>query len=181
MASKSTRTKNATQSSKQKRNAYDEEAHKKLDDVTAALKDIGVRVGKSPVMNGGFDRLVTQINNIESRQNDIVEKVDLIHDAVYDPDKGLFARIKISEKEQSDKVKVIEQNVNVLSTWKTDVQQQLVTKEDFTSKLQFATSDLDKKIVDLSKWKTTTMSILKWIAATSGTAGMGYVIKLLLQ
>lgn len=56
---------------------------------------------ESPVLNGGFDKLVKQVDKIESvtdqmRQDQATsgKKVDAIHTAIYDPDTGLYGRVK---------------------------------------------------------------------------------------
>jgi len=42
---------------------------------------------KAPVLNGGFDSLVKTVDEIKG-------KVDEIHGVLYEPDKGIFARVK---------------------------------------------------------------------------------------
>lgn len=54
----------------------------------------------SAVLNGGFDTLLIKINSLEENQNIISQKIDMIHEAIYDPDDGLFARIKDVDVEQ---------------------------------------------------------------------------------
>lgn len=58
-----------------------------------------------PVLNGGFDDLVKKIEKIEfvfeQSRKDQVEanrKIDAIHVAVYDPDKGLYGKVKENTK-----------------------------------------------------------------------------------
>ncbi len=55
----------------------------------------------SPILNGGFDSLVKKVDKIESvteqmraEQAASSKKVDAIHVAIYDPDTGLYGRVK---------------------------------------------------------------------------------------
>lgn len=56
---------------------------------------------QSPILNGGFDDLVSKVNQIESvtehfnkAQEATSKKIDAIHVAVYDPDLGLYHVVK---------------------------------------------------------------------------------------
>ena len=56
---------------------------------------------QSPVLNGGFSDLVKKVDKIEtvteqmrSDQAASAKKVDAIHVAIYDPDTGLYGRVK---------------------------------------------------------------------------------------
>jgi len=56
---------------------------------------------ESPVLNGGFSDLVKKVDKIETvteqmraDQATSGKKVDAIHTAIYDPDTGLYGRVK---------------------------------------------------------------------------------------
>lgn len=56
---------------------------------------------EAPVFNGGFEDLMTKVNKIESIQTQLQvcqektsEQVTAIHTAIYDPEKGLYAKVK---------------------------------------------------------------------------------------
>lgn len=56
---------------------------------------------ESPVLNGGFDNLMTKVEKIESIQSQMGkvqetqgEKIDSIHSAIYEPEKGLYVKVK---------------------------------------------------------------------------------------
>lgn len=60
---------------------------------------------EKPVLNGGFDTLVTKVDRIEAAteqlregQSGLTKKVDAIHTAVYDPDTGLYQKVKNNTK-----------------------------------------------------------------------------------
>jgi len=49
----------------------------------------------APVLNGGFDALVSTVGEIK-------DKVDEIHDVLYEPDNGIFARVKESARDVAE-------------------------------------------------------------------------------
>ena len=52
------------------------------------------------------DRMMSSIDNLKEKQDDVAKDISKIKDAVYHPDEGLYARIKILEtwKENQSKV-----------------------------------------------------------------------------
>lgn len=60
---------------------------------------------EKPVLNGGFDKLVAKVEKIETvteslrdAQVEAKKKIDAIHVAVYDPDTGLYTKVKDNSK-----------------------------------------------------------------------------------
>lgn len=121
-------------------------------DIRELMSSIKTSIEKAPALNDGFDRLVNKIGEIQIQQkemqaqqnrlektiDEVAEQVDHISDSIYEPDKGLYARIKIidykvhgqnealndfsedigksyrSIKENSEKVDKIEDRVDTL-------------------------------------------------------------------
>ena len=56
---------------------------------------------ESPVMNGGFETLLGQTTRIKDVNEELKkmqaqqgEKIDAIHGAIYDPEKGIYSKVK---------------------------------------------------------------------------------------
>ena len=71
-------------------------------DIRDLMTSIKSSIEKAPALNDGFDHLVRKIGEIQSQQNrleksidEVAEQVDHISDSIYEPDNGLYARIKI--------------------------------------------------------------------------------------
>jgi len=156
-----------------------DEQDKKLDQVVQTLSAISDRVNSSPVLNGGFDNLVKKIDNLGDAQEEQTKKLDVIHNAIYEPDEGLFARIKASDAANNTKVAAVEKDIAVLTTWQEDHDFHAMGKEDVVQKLVQTTKVLEQQATELSKWKSTTMSILKWVGGTIATSGAGLIVKVL--
>lgn len=63
----------------------------------ALVESIAQKISSSTALNGGFDKMLMMVEHIQEKQSDTSEKVDKIHDALYNPSEGLYARIKMVE------------------------------------------------------------------------------------
>lgn len=61
------------------------------------LKKVQDTLDKAAVLNGGFDKVMLKLDHITEKQEETSEKVNKIHDTLYEPDKGFFARVKAIE------------------------------------------------------------------------------------
>jgi predicted nuclease with TOPRIM domain len=62
---------------------------------------------EAPILNGGFDRLFENVENIKTQ-------VDKLNKAVFDPENGLFVRVKSEKVETDHELKALEQKVSNL-------------------------------------------------------------------
>jgi hypothetical protein len=62
-----------------------------------SIEKIQDKLDQSKVLNGGFDTMIYKIDNMQEKQNITSEKVEKIHEALYEPDEGFFARVKTIE------------------------------------------------------------------------------------
>lgn len=62
---------------------------------------------EAPILNGGFDRLFENVENIKS-------EVDRLNKAVFDPEGGLFVRVKTEKVETDHDIEAIEKKVENL-------------------------------------------------------------------
>jgi polyhydroxyalkanoate synthesis regulator phasin len=62
---------------------------------------------EAPILNGGFDRLFENVENIKT-------EVDKLNKAVFDPENGLFVRVKSEKVETDHELKALEQKVSNL-------------------------------------------------------------------
>lgn len=134
----------------------------------------------SAALNGGFDTLLNKIDKIEEGQVHTGGKVDSIHDAIYHPDDGLFARVKDVEhfKEKIDHVERLGDAVVKLQQWrdceeKSD-QKALKKTEENEKQLEIQKS----QIKDLVDFQTRSTTLMKWILATVGGSMVTGLVKL---
>jgi hypothetical protein len=71
-------------------------------DLQLLVESIATKINAAPALNGGFDRMLVMVEHIQDRQEETAEKVDKIHDGLYEPDDGLYARVKAVETIQAE-------------------------------------------------------------------------------
>lgn len=119
------------------------------------------KIMNSPALNGGFDTLMLKIEGIEKCLGATGEKVDSIHEAVYHPDTGLFARVKSVEQWRSAEEKAVEKEAKL-----NDEHEKLVRGHD-------------DQLKELSKFKERSTAIVRWLVISLATGGAGLLGKLL--
>jgi len=140
----------------------------------------------APAMNGGFSTLMYKIEKIEKSQEQIVDKVDEIRDVLYDPDSGIYARIKIIENESIDneKFEKLEEDIFAIKTWKNSKEKSEEKEEQQDIDLQKVLSEHAEVIKELQSWYQKQAAVTKWLAVTVGTAligGIGKIIHMFLS
>ena len=143
------------------------------------LHTIHKKLDASPALNGGFDRLLYKIDGIEKSQGQIVEKVDKIHDAIYHPDDGLFARIASTKAAQVESVGRVEKQVEDLVNWKAQAEDADEDCEKEADELQLKLQHLQTSLENVEKFQSLTMAGLKWTLAAVAGGAITLLFKLL--
>ena len=68
------------------------------------------KMGESPALNGGFDKLYLLIEHIKEEQAKSGVKLDKVSDALYDPNHGLFSRVRAIESKLDTNIKDLNTN-----------------------------------------------------------------------
>jgi chaperonin cofactor prefoldin len=124
--------------------------------VLKTLTEVQQKVNASPVLNGGFDKLLYKVDKIELTLNEI-------HTAIYNPDEGLFSRIA------GDKALIDKQFIE-MNAWRDGIDKNLENKNSCTEKLLNTISEQQKKIDELAQWKKIVSTLIGWIGSAFGSA-----------
>ncbi len=89
------------------------------------LAEMSRRLVSSPVLNGGFDKLVLSVENIKKNQEDTSEKIDKMFETIYNPETGLFTRIYSLEHETKALKTTIDQSEEEDSSYKRKVENEI--------------------------------------------------------
>ena len=57
------------------------------------------KISSAKSLNGGFDKLANDVEHIKETQSDILEGIRGVKQNLYEPDSGLFSRVKELETE----------------------------------------------------------------------------------
>lgn len=112
-------------------------------------------------MNGGFDKLAGDVKHIKQTQTEVLDAVRGVKKSLYEPDSGLFSRVKELEMESGrrqefiDEIKPMIGQHQELVIWKKQVHSEVRDIED-----------LRHEISKLQEWKAGTQKVM-WIIATA--------------
>jgi uncharacterized protein YaaN involved in tellurite resistance len=110
------------------------------------VESIAQKINTSPVLNGGFDKMMVIVEHIQEKQQETSEKVDKIHDGLYNPDDGLYARVKMVET-------ATEQMVKSHAAHIAADEKNMKEINDSLKKLSSTDDDLSKKVETTSRLK----------------------------
>jgi len=144
-------------------------------DARDLLQNIRKKLESSAALNGGFDRLLFKIDGIEKSQVEISEKVGKIHEAIYNPDDGLFARIASNRASQIEAVTKIEKQLIEFSSWKQQYDEEDESCEKEADEIQEKIIRIEKTMDDIEKFQAMVFSVTKWLAAAIAGAGFSYL------
>ncbi len=171
---------NSSRSSSRLSNLVDSKAQEQ---VMGVLDKLEQKICNSPALNGGFDALMFKVEKIEESQEKIVVQVNSIHEAVYHPDDGLFARIKDIEhvKEKAESVDVLEKDVLKLQQWHIIDEKTSEKRNQISDEHEKLVNAHDDDIKELIKFKERIVAILKWGAGLLAGAILGGLGNLVYQ
>lgn len=119
-------------------------------------------------LNGGFDKLANDVEHIKESQADILEGIRGVKQNLYEPDSGLFSRVKDLEVESNrrqdfiDEVKPIITQHQEIVLWKKQAEKEVNEVEELRHELS-----------KLQDWKAGMQKII-WLV---GTAAVGMWVK----
>jgi hypothetical protein len=137
-----------------------EDEYKEILEVVKSIKN-------SPAMNGAFDKLVTSVEEIgktqtemamdvklmKSQQEESMNRIQELHDVIYDPDLGIYKRINDSINvglNQEDHLKNIDEKIETVNHEALQTNERLIkvesTREDLVEVAGERMENLDSTI-----------------------------------
>tara|TARA_Y100000592_G_C5392416_1_gene278911 strand:- start:17 stop:475 length:459 start_codon:yes stop_codon:yes gene_type:complete len=132
-----------------------------LEELLAKVSKIEDKVTSAKSLNGGFDKLLLEVEHIKEAQVNILNGVRSVKETLYEPDSGLFSRVKELENESERRKEFIMESKPALEfskelqVWKKHADKEL---EQF-EKLQI---EFEK----LKDWKAGAQKVI-WLVATA--------------
>jgi hypothetical protein len=129
--------------------------------VLEKVEKVESKISNAKSMNGGFDKLLIEVQHIKETQNDILDGVRGVKQNLYEPDSGLFSRVKELETESDRRNEFIKESKPALefskelAVWKKKADKDL---EDF-EKMQI-------EFAKLQDWKSGAQRVI-WLVATA--------------
>ena len=81
-----------------------------LDQLLSKVSKIEDKVTSAKSLNGGFDKLLIEVEHIKETQTAVLEGVRGVKQNLYEPDSGLFSRVKELETESQRRLEFIQES-----------------------------------------------------------------------
>jgi len=127
-------------------------------------------------MNGGFDKLMIEVEHIKEAQADILDGVRGVKQNLYEPDSGLFSRVKELETESERRKEFIIESKPALEfsrelqVWKRQADRELEQFEKM--QIEFA---------KLQDWKDGAQKFIWLIATAAGGMWVKHFMDLMMK
>ena len=129
--------------------------------VLQKVENMEQRLASAKSLNGGFDKMMLEVSHIKETQADILEGVRGVKRNLYEPDSGLFSRVKELEMESARRMDYIIETKPIvvehqeLILWKKQVEKEVEEVED-----------LRLEVSKLQDWKAGMQKVI-WLVATA--------------
>ena len=140
------------------------------------LERVEQRVVNSAAMNGGFDKLAIDIEHIKDVQKEVLAAVKNVKVSLYEPDSGLFSRVKELEMESSRRQDYITETKPIvgqhqeLLLWRREAQKDIDEVES-----------LRIEMAKLQDWKSGMQKVIWLIATAAGGMWVKHFMDLVMK
>ena len=144
--------------------------------VLEKVEKVESKISNAKSMNGGFDKLMTEVEHIKETQSDILDGVRGVKQNLYEPDSGLFSRVKELETESERRKEFIIESKPALefskelAVWKRKADKDLADFE----KLQI-------EFAKLQDWKDGAQKVIWLIATAAGGMWVKHFMDLMMK
>jgi len=143
--------------------------------VLQKVENMEQKIASAQSLNGGFDKLLLEVEHIKEAQVDILEGVRGVKRNLYEPDSGLFSRVKELEMESSRRQEYITETKPIVGQhqellhWKKEAEKDL----DEVERLRLEVSKLQD-------WKQGIQKVIWLIATAAGGMWVKHFMDLML-
>tara|TARA_R100001443_G_scaffold117079_1_gene139825 strand:+ start:205 stop:663 length:459 start_codon:yes stop_codon:yes gene_type:complete len=144
--------------------------------VLEKVEKVENKISNAASMNGGFDKLMNEVEHIKETQADILEGVRGVKQNLYEPDSGLFSRVKELETESERRKEFILESKPALEfskelvVWKRQADKDLANFEKM--QIEFA---------KLQDWKAGAQKVIWLIATAAGGMWVKHFMDLMMK
>ena len=125
------------------------------------VEKMETKISNAKSMNGGFDKLMIEVEHIKEAQSDILDGVRGVKQNLYEPDSGLFSRVKELESESKIRAAYVKETKPAL-----DFAKELVVWKKHADKELEQFEKLQIEFAKLQDWKDGAQKVI-WLVATA--------------
>ena len=144
--------------------------------VLQKVENMEHKITSAKSLNGGFDKLAGDVEHIKEAQREVLDAVRGVKQTLYEPDSGLFSRVKELETESERRKEFIIESKPALefskelAVWKRQADKDLADFE----KLQI-------EFAKLQDWKNGAQKVIWLIATAAGGMWVKHFMDLMMK
>ena len=144
--------------------------------VLEKVEKVENKISNAKSMNGGFDKLMTEVEHIKETQSDILDGVRGVKQNLYEPDSGLFSRVKELESESKLRNAYVKETKPAL-----DFAKELVVWKKHADKELEQFEKMQIEFAKLQDWKDGAQKIIWLIATAAGDMWVKHFMDLMMK
>jgi len=129
--------------------------------VLQKVENMEHKITSAKSLNGGFDKLMLEVSHIKEVQEDILDGIKGVKRTLYEPDSGLFSRVKQLETESARRMEYIQESKPAL-----EFSKELVVWKKQADKDLEEVEQLRVEVAKLQDWKSGMQKIM-WLLGTA--------------
>lgn len=144
--------------------------------VLQKVENMEHKITSAKSLNGGFDKLLGEVGHIKDVQGEVLDAVKGIKKSLYEPDSGLYSRVKQLEVENDRRLEFIQEAKPALEfakelvVWKRQADKDLEEMEN-----------LRLEVAQLKDWKSGMQKVIWLIATAAGGLWAKHLMDMVLQ
>ena len=144
--------------------------------VLEKVEKVENKISNAKSMNGGFDKLMIEVEHIKDTQSDILDGVRGVKQNLYEPDSGLFSRVKELESESKLRNAYVKETKPAL-----DFAKELVVWKKHADKELEQFEKMQIEFAKLQDWKDGAQKIIWLIATAAGGMWVKHFMDLMMK
>ena len=144
--------------------------------VLEKVEKVENKISNAKSMNGGFDKLMIEVEHIKETQADILDGVRGVKQNLYEPDSGLFSRVKELESESKLRNAYVKETKPAL-----DFAKELVVWKKHADKELEQFEKMQIEFAKLQDWKDGAQKIIWLIATAAGGMWVKHFMDLMMK
>ena len=144
--------------------------------VLEKVEKVEHKISNAKSMNGGFDKLMLEVEHIKETQNAVLEGVRGVKKNLYEPDSGLFSRVKELETESERRKEFIIESKPAL-----EFSKELVVWKRHADKELEQFEKLQLEFEKLKDWKDGAQKVIWLIATAAGGMWVKHFMDLMMK
>ena len=144
--------------------------------VLQKIENMENKISSAKSLNGGFDKLASDVEHIKETQLTILEGVRGVKQNLYEPDSGLFSRVKELETESQRRMEYIQESKPAL-----EFSKELVVWKRHADKELEQFEKLQMEFEKLKDWKDGAQKVIWLIATAAGGMWVKHFMDLMMK